>query len=343
MIGKFSFYGDYPSWWRVWTGFSPLWPWLLLPLMWLYIALSALRNWWVRPSLVPVPVVCVGNITVGGVGKTPVLMQIARGLQQRGIAVHVLGHGYNASQKSVHCVDALQDTAALVGDEALMLAAIVPTWIGGTRVARARAAINAGAALLLMDDGWQDPKLHKDYIIAVIDATYPWGNGWRLPLGPLRQRPDTLSRADQIIAVQNHSNATRQSSPMLVSANTVLQRICQWRDQPPKATCAVVFCGIGQSCQFFDAAKDLCHKTGIDIVMCISFSDHYLYQTKELSRLREDHPSAALVTTLKDWQRLDATWRAQVSVIDLHLIDQARHYPDNIVSSLVTLVTTHDQ
>ncbi len=134
----------------------------------------------------PVPVICCGNVTVGGAGKTTVALDIGQRLLTQGRAVHFVLRGYGGAVRGPYRV-ASGDTAAMVGDEALLLAAVAPTWVGGDRAASARAAVTAGAEVLVMDDGLQNPSLRQDVGLLVIDGATGFGNGRLLPGGPLRE------------------------------------------------------------------------------------------------------------------------------------------------------------
>ena len=160
-------------------------PRLLSPLAAVTAAVTAWRV--ARPGWhAPVPVICCGNVTVGGAGKTTVALDVGARLVARGKAVHFILRGYGGSVRGPHRVVA-GDTAAGVGDEALLLAEVAPTWIGADRAASARAAVAAGAQVLVMDDGLQNPGLHKDLSLLVVDGASGFGNGRVLPAGPLRE------------------------------------------------------------------------------------------------------------------------------------------------------------
>ena len=160
-------------------------PRLLSPFAAVTAAVTARRV--TRPGWhAPVPVICCGNVTVGGAGKTTVALDLGARLVARGQTVHFLLRGYGGTVRGPHRV-AAGDTAAEVGDEALLLAAVAPTWIGADRVASARAAVAAGAEVLVLDDGLQNPGLHKDLSLLVVDGTSGFGNGRVLPAGPLRE------------------------------------------------------------------------------------------------------------------------------------------------------------
>ena len=146
---------------------------LLSPLGVLYAWATARRQKNARPTQIDIPVICIGNLNVGGTGKTPTTIAIAQMLTSRGIAVHIVSRGYGGSLQAVTQVDPRIHTADETGDEPLLMAAFAPTWVANERVAGARAAQNAGADVILLDDGFQDPSLIKDLSIIVVDAS-PW-------------------------------------------------------------------------------------------------------------------------------------------------------------------------
>ncbi|MGD2002812.1 MAG: tetraacyldisaccharide 4'-kinase, partial [Paracoccaceae bacterium] len=157
---------------------------LLSPLGVLYAWATARRQKNARPTQIDIPVICIGNLNVGGTGKTPTTIAIAQMLTSRGIAVHIVSRGYGGSLQAVTQVDPRSHTADETGDEPLLMAAFAPTWVANERVAAARAAQNAGADVILLDDGFQDPSLTKDLTIIVVDAARGFGNGCCLPAGP---------------------------------------------------------------------------------------------------------------------------------------------------------------
>ena len=161
---------------------------LLQPLAWVYAQGAAARQHFARPWQAPVPVICVGNLVAGGAGKTPVALSLARRLQARGRPVHILSRGYGGSLAGPVAVDPVRHSAAEVGDEPLLLAAAARCWVARDRVAGAQTAIAAGAKLLLLDDGLQNPRLAKTLSLLVVDGGYGFGNRRVLPAGPLRER-----------------------------------------------------------------------------------------------------------------------------------------------------------
>ncbi len=152
------------------------------------------------PVRVDIPVVCVGNLTVGGVGKTPVVEAIRGVLTAQGVRAATLSRGYGGGAKGVVRVQPGIHTSADVGDEPLMLAASGESWIGRDRVAAAHEMQADGVQVIVMDDGHQNPSLYKDLSLVVIDAAAPFGNGYLLPKGPLREPVrDGLARAGGVV------------------------------------------------------------------------------------------------------------------------------------------------
>lgn len=170
------------------------------PIGWAYDAIGKLRRKWMTPYKAPVPVICVGNVVAGGAGKTPVAMAIGEYLKARGKIVHYLSYGYAAIQEGPLLVDPMFHRPMDVGDEGILLSRLAPTWIGHDRRGAAKLAVEDGAEILVMDDGFQNPFLTKDLSLLVIDGEYGLGNGRLIPAGPLRERlPDALKRAEAVV------------------------------------------------------------------------------------------------------------------------------------------------
>jgi tetraacyldisaccharide 4'-kinase len=262
----------------------------------------------------PVPVVCCGNVTVGGAGKTTLVLDLAQRLSGRG--VHILLRGYGGSSRGVHRVQ-LADPVGLVGDEALLLAQAAPTWTGGDRAASARAAVQAGAKILLMDDGLQNPTLVKTTSILVIDGRTGFGNGRVLPAGPLRESVAAAAARCQaaVLIGADATNAVSRLPPALP-----LLRADLMQDRSIRALAGrpiVAFAGIALPEKFFGPLR----RAGAIMVATRPFPDHHPYSARDLDGLmREARQGAAvLVTTPKDAVRLPATIRSQVVVVGVGL------------------------
>lgn len=286
---------------------------LLAPLACAWTMAGRARRHLVRPAHVPVPVICVGNLVAGGAGKTPVVAALARYLGASGVAAHILTRGYGGWRPGPLRVDPTRQGFAEVGDEALLLAREAPTWIARDRRAGAWAAVAAGARIILMDDGFQNPSLHKDHSILVIDGNYGLGNGRVMPAGPLREPPgDGLARADACILI----GADRAGIARALPADLPLHRA----RLVPAAGGAdlggrrlLAFAGIGRPAKFFATLRDL----GADPAVAQSFPDHHRFREDELLRLEALAAGlgARLVTTDKDAVRLPPSWRARVAVL----------------------------
>ena len=258
----------------------------------------------------PVPVLCCGNATIGGAGKTTVAIDVARRLVARGRRVHLLTRGYGGRIAGPHRVTN-GDTAAEVGDEPLLLAEVAPTWIGGDRAASARAAIAAGAGLLVLDDGLQNPGLEKDLSILVVDGTSGFGNGRVLPAGPLRE-PVAAAASRCQAAVLIGEGAAAQLPPTLPVLRARLVPAERF-----DAMRVLAFAGIAAPDKFFATLAE----SGATIVERAPFPDHHRFSERELRRLlqRAAALDALPVTTAKDAVRLPPAIRAQVRVLRVTL------------------------
>ena len=259
----------------------------------------------------PVPVVCCGNASVGGSGKTTLALDIGARLIRRGARIAFLTRGYRGQVHGTLRVG-LGAMAADVGDEALLLAALAPTFVGADRAASARAALGVGATVLVMDDGLQNPTLIKDLSFLVIDSAAGFGNGRVLPAGPLREPVSAAAARCQAAVVIGNEPA----GPL--PGGLPILRAWLTQDAPELAGKRVLaFAGIGRPSKFFATLN----AAGVDVVQCEGFPDHHRYKPAELQRLQQaaDAAGAVLVTTPKDAVRLPAGWGEQVAVANVSL------------------------
>lgn len=257
----------------------------------------------------PVPVICVGNAVMGGAGKTQVCLDLARRLADSNRTVHVLSRGYGGRLTGPLRVDAQFHRAAEVGDEALVLARHAPTWIGADRTATARAAADAGAGLIIMDDGFQNPALAKDLNLLVIDGGYGFGNGRVCPAGPLREpAASAFARTDAVCVIGTPGPAM----PAIPDELPVFQ--ARIRPDPSMASLegkkVIAFAGIGRPEKFFDSLSE----AGADIRKTIGYPDHYQFLDHELNFLLQsaEESGAEVVTTEKDHARLSDEYRNRI-------------------------------
>jgi len=264
----------------------------------------------------PIPVICCGNVVVGGSGKTTLALDLGRRLLAGGLRVHFLSRGYGGSAKGVHRVR-YENPATLVGDEALLLAALAPTWVGSDRAASARSAVEAGAEVLVLDDGLQNPTLCKDMSLLVVDGNAGFGNGLVLPAGPLREpvRDGAARCLAAVLIGHDHSDAAAKlpnNLPVLRASSVLDAEVALLRGQP-----VVAFSGLARPEKFFTALEN----AGVTIAKRIPFADHHPYSARDLRRLLRIATArgAVAVTTPKDAVRLSAEQRKQVRVIGVSL------------------------
>lgn len=271
---------------------------------------------------VGVPVICVGNINAGGTGKTPSVIALLSVFGQMGVAAHVVSRGYGGTVAGPVRVDERMHTADGVGDEPLQISSFGPCWVAKDRVAGAKAAVAAGAQVILLDDGFQNPALAKDLSIVVIDAEVGFGNGCVMPAGPLREPlADGLARADVVLSIGGTAAQKRLTQdwpgiagiPRWQAALQPLEMGMDWQDLR-----CVAFAGIGRPGKFFGSLKG----AGADVVASHGFPDHAPYSDAVLQRLKAEAEAkgAQLVTTEKDVARLPDHFKREVLAFPVRLV-----------------------
>ena len=272
---------------------------LLSPVGWAYGASVAWKRDRAKPFRPRAKVICVGNLTAGGSGKTPVAIAIAQALAAKGLRPFILSRGYGGSDTGPRLVDPNSDRANEVGDEALLLAAAAPTIVARDRKAGAQLADANGAQIIVMDDGHQNFALAKDLSLVAVDAQNAFGNGRLLPAGPLRETVSQgLARTDAVILVGDGTPALEGFSGPRLRA-----RIVPEEGSPFAGKRVVAFAGIGRPQKFFETLG----ANGAELVAMRPFPDHHRYSQSELAELRKVAADmhAKLVTTEKDLARLD--------------------------------------
>jgi len=252
-----------------------------------------------------VPVLCVGNFTVGGSGKTPTAIAVARIFIAAGRRPFFLSRGYGGRLAGPVRVDA--QPAGDVGDEPLLLARVAPTIVARDRPAGAAAAAQAGADAIIMDDGWQNPSLAKDLVIAVLDGRRGIGNGRVFPAGPLRAPLESqLDHADALLVI-GHPGAGAEPA-VAAGQRRNLPRFDGELAPEPAALAklagvrVLAFAGIADPGKFFATLED----NGIAVAARRSFPDHHHFAAREIAELlgQADRERLTPVTTEKDLARL---------------------------------------
>lgn len=315
---------------RFWQQDGPL-PRLLSPLSAVTAAVTALRlrrkGWFC-----PVPVICVGNATLGGAGKTTVALDLSRRLVAHGWGVHVLLRGYGGSARGLHWV-APDEPASVAGDEALLHAAVAPTWTCANRTLGAQALLAACAEVVLMDDGLQNPGVQKRLSLLVVDGASGFGNGRVFPAGPLREPVAAAARRCQaaVLIGPDASGALAQLPPGLPVHRARLV-------PGPEATAlagrrVVGFAGIAMPEKFFATLDE----TGAEIVARRPFPDHHHYMQAELDSLLAEagRLDAVPVTTAKDAVRLPPAVRERVTVLTVSLAWEDPDAPEGLLRTVI--------
>lgn len=331
-----------PAFWTVSEGreAAPLVRALLSPLAALYAWAGARRLRSTRPHELSVPVICVGNLTLGGTGKTPVVQALMRRLSALGAQPFALSRGYGGREKGPLQVDPVHQDAGDVGDEPLLLAQAGPVVISRDRPAGAELAAGEEASVIVMDDGHQNPSLAKALSILVIDGQTGWGNGRVFPAGPLREPVEPgLARADAAIVMMPDEDSEPDYRALgLDEVEYPVLRAWLKPSAPPPGGALIAFAGIGRPEKFYDALT----AAGGEIIDTVSFGDHHAFsegEMKYLFSLAARH-GASLVTTEKDWVRLPVHARERIAAWPVEAVFAQ---PDVVDALLQRVVDASDE
>lgn len=270
------------------------------------------------PKKVSVPVFCCGNVTVGGTGKTPIAIDLAKRLQELNKVPHFLTRGYKGKEKEeAQLICPGCHTAEDVGDESLLLAKIAPTWRGKNRYLTAQKAIHHGADCLIMDDGLQNTTLHKDFSFLIIDGETGFGNNMLLPAGPLREKPQNIyPDIHAVIIMGSDKQRISQSLPKnlpILNASYIPNLDIQFLQTKQ----IIAFAGISRPKKFFQMLYDY----GLSLSRCIPYPDHHLYRQKDLKYLTSlsETSGTILVTTSKDAVKLPQYLLRNIYIVDVNI------------------------
>lgn len=300
-----------PQFWRGKTAGAAILSTLLSPLGHAYGYSVRIREARANPARPKARVVCIGNLTAGGTGKTPLAIALAKRLQARGAMVVFLSRGYGGKLK-----DAVEVTAAHraedVGDEPLLLRAVAPTIVSRNRKSGARMCDALGADVIVMDDGHQNFQIAKDLSIVVVGGG-GFGNGKLIPAGPLREPVARgLARADAVILSGGGEHTLSFTGPVLRS------HIVPENDESISGARVFAFAGIGEPDRFFDTLKVL----GATLAGSRAFPDHYPFADGDIAALRSaaSERNARLITTEKDFVRLSETQRKDIEPLRIRAV-----------------------
>jgi tetraacyldisaccharide 4'-kinase len=286
---------------------------LLLPLSWIYSILSWFKFTLSRTYKAGIPVICVGNITLGGVGKTPVVQYIAKKLKSKNKSAAILMRGYRAKLSYVW-VDPKKHSVEDVGDEALMHAKYADVFIGGDRKVGAKEIERKGYDVILMDDGFQNNTLAKDLSFLVFPKKLLLGNGGVFPAGPYRESLDAgLKRADGVIIIDAFKKAKSLKKPAFYGKTLVVKD----KNLKLNGERFIAFSGIGEPDKFFNTLR----KEGVELVNEISFPDHYYFKDNDLKRIikQAKKKNAQIITTEKDYVRIFDKYKDKIKFIKIEI------------------------
>lgn len=326
-----------PFWWE-----RPDWrACVLAPAAWIYGAVARRRLLGSIPPKVAAPVLCIGNFTVGGAGKTPTAIAFASAAKAKGLKPGIVSRGYGGTYSGLHLVDPERDPAKLVGDEPLLLARHAPVALSADRFKAAQHLLELGCNFIIMDDGFQSARLDVDFALLVVDSTRGIGNGKVIPAGPLRAPlRDQMTKTGAVLIIGNGDaadfvirQAARAARPIyqaqLVPSSQAVVADRRW----------LAFAGIGNPDKFFASVVE----AGGEVAKTRSFPDHYPYTAEDVRELIDmaDKSRLGLITTAKDQVRLATMIGVsndlldRIAVLDVELKFNRGDAVDTIINSTV--------
>lgn len=285
---------------------------MLLPIGWLYGFITSLRAKIKKPYKAKVPVICVGNLTAGGTGKTPIAISIAEILKQTYNNVSFISRGYGGSLKNV-MVNNKTHTPCQVGDEPLLLSEVAPVFINPNRAEAAKLAIKHNADCLIMDDGFQNPTLYKDISFLVFNGSFGIGNGYTIPAGPLRETFENgIKRAHAIIIIGKDKTDIASKTDLPIFYADIVE------EKPViKNKNVFAFAGIGYPEKLYQSLKNV----GLNVLKTKDFPDHHFYTKEELQDIINiaKKEKLEIFTTSKDFVKIPQELKSYFHILNIKI------------------------
>ena len=319
-----------PWFWRTQSAVAKMLTGLMAPAAVAYQAGQRIRWSLTRSVHASIPVICIGNASLGGVGKTPFAMLVETLLKSDGLKCCFLTRGYGGALRGPVLANLKQHSADDIGDEALLLARAAPTVVARDRVAGAKLAAQSGAQVIIMDDGFQNPTLHKDLSVLLVSDQNDQHNNFTFPAGPLREpMSKAAARADVIVSIGANSSV---DTPV---TNAEFHAWLEPVDAPAPQR-VIAFTGIGKPRKFFAMLERL----DFEIAECFAFPDHHNFSEIELDILERNakKENARLICTQKDFVRIADERRAAFMTLPVVMrVDD----PDGLKQRLLACIEKH--
>lgn len=299
----------------------------LLPFSLIYLLLGAIRSIATKPKSFDIPVICIGNITAGGAGKTPTAIAIAKILIENNLRPCFLSRGYGGSLAGPVLVDPDVHTALQVGDEPLILKQIAPVIVSKKRSEAIPLITKQDFDVVIMDDGLQNPSIKKDLSILVIDGNFGFGNKMPIPSGPLRQ---ALQQAQKRVGLTIIIGEDKHNITSKIDQRTLVNATIKPFGFDPDNKKYIAFAGIANPAKFFITLN----KLNFNVIEEIEFADHYNYSDNEIQLLIENANSlsAILITTEKDYVKVSEKQKSHIKVLPIEIeFDNQKIIKDKIL------------
>ena len=305
---------------------------ILYPFSLIFRLGTKIRNIVSITNISNLPIICVGNIVIGGAGKTPVSLKIGKILIKAGYKPHFISKGYAGIIKTSTQVKNWHSPKS-VGDESLLLAEIAPTWIGINRNKSIALAEKKGGNCIIMDDGFQNPTINKDFSIIVINSSQEFGNKRVIPSGPLRESIKRgLARTNLIIVIGNVTKYLKDTIPdhiPVISANFKINN----ENKIFKGQRITAFAGIAYPEKFFKSLRE----QGAKVVKEITYPDHHIFDENDLLSLAEtaNKTNSILVSTQKDFVRIPKSYRALINTLEGEIVFENEDLLKEIIINVI--------